>query len=60
MAIDVHFPLGSGERSCANCTQAATLVIEGIPQCDLHAGERIRDEFPEVLGALLAQSLRRG
>jgi hypothetical protein len=61
---DIHLPLGIHERECQVCTQPepqpATLVINGVSLCNLHAGERIRDEFPEILGKLLAESLPRG
>ncbi|MGA2535405.1 MAG: hypothetical protein ABSF53_05280 [Terracidiphilus sp.] len=60
MAVDVHYPIRKDERQCANCTLAATSVIHGVPQCDEHAGRRIIDEFPEILGALLARKLRTG
>jgi hypothetical protein len=60
MAVDVHYPMLNDERQCANCTQPATSVINNVPQCDEHAGRRIIDEFPEILGALLAQKLLRG
>jgi hypothetical protein len=60
MAVDVRYPMLSEERQCANCTQPATSVINSVPQCDEHAGRRIIDEFPEILGALLAYKLRTG
>lgn len=60
MAVEVHYPIRTDERQCANCTQQATSVINGVPQSDEHAGRRIIDEFPEILGALLAQKLRTG
>jgi len=54
MAVEVHYPIGTEERQCANCLQPATSVINGVPQCNEHAGRRIIDEFPEILGDLLA------
>jgi len=59
MTVDLHIPNGANEQVCANCTQPATSVINGIPQCDEHAGTRIIQEFPEILGKMLAKSLRR-
>lgn len=60
MTVSVRFPLGANERQCDNCTQPATSVINDIPQCNEHAGRRIIEEFPEILGDLLAQKLRHG
>jgi hypothetical protein len=60
MAVEVHYPIGTEERQCANCLQPATSVINGVPQCNEHAGRRIIDEFPEILGDLLALKLRTG
>jgi len=60
MTVDVHLPNGVNEQTCANCTQPATSVIASVPQCDEHAGERIRDGYPEIFGAWLAKTLREG
>ena len=60
MPVDVHYPLRKEERQCANCGQPATSVINNVPQCNEHAGRRIIDEFPEILGDLLAQKLKTG
>ncbi len=60
MRVDVHYPMHPNERQCANCSQPATSVINSVPQCDEHAGRRIIDEFPEILGSLLGEKLRTG
>ena len=59
MPVDVHYPLRKEERQCANCGQPATSVINNVPHYE-HAGRRIIDEFPEILGDLLAQKLKTG
>jgi hypothetical protein len=59
MAIDLRVPSGENESKCQDCSHPATSVINGIPQCDEHAGKRILADFPEVFGMLLARSLRR-
>jgi len=58
MAVDVHFPMDPKERICGNCSLPATSVINDIPQCNECAGRRIIQEFPEILGNLLALALR--
>jgi hypothetical protein len=60
MPVSVRYPLRPEERRCANCTQPATSVINEIPQCNEHAGRRIIEEFPEILGDMLALFLQRG
>lgn len=60
MTPDVRYPIAVHERVCANCSSLATSVINDIPQCNLHAGHRMIEEFPEILGDLLAQKLRTG
>jgi hypothetical protein len=60
MPVDVRYPLRTEDRWCANCSQPASSVINNIPQCNEHAGLRIIQEFPEILGALLAQTLKTG
>jgi hypothetical protein len=60
MSVEVHYPLVKEEKTCGNCSQPATSVINGNPQCNACAGRRIIDEFPEILGDLLAQKLRQG
>jgi hypothetical protein len=60
MQVDVRYPIQSHERQCDNCTQPATSVINNVPQCDEHAGRRIIEEFPEILGSLLGEKLRTG
>jgi hypothetical protein len=60
MSVKVRYPMRAEERQCANCTLPATSVINDIPQCNEHAGRRIIDEFPEILGDLLAQKLKTG
>jgi hypothetical protein len=59
-SVTVRYPIRAEEQQCASCTQAATSVINDMPHCNEHAGRRIIDEFPEILGDLLAQKLRNG
>jgi len=54
----VRYPVEPNERVCATCEGTATSVINDIPQCDEHAGLRIIDDHPEVLGMLLSHYLR--
>ena len=58
MSLDLHLPASENEKVCENCGQTASLVVAGIPQCNRHAGERIRDEFPEALGMLIYEYLK--
>jgi hypothetical protein len=60
MPVGVHYLLRKEEGQCANCRQPATSVINNVPQCNEHAGLQIINEFPEVLGDLLAQKLKTG
>jgi hypothetical protein len=59
MAIQVHSPNG-GKNFCESCgdgTTQATSVINGVSQCNRCAGQRIIGEYPEILGAILADKL---
>jgi hypothetical protein len=58
--VSVRYLIRADERQCANCSEPATSVINDVPQCNEHAGRRIIDEFPEILGDLLAQKLKTG
>jgi hypothetical protein len=60
MSVDVHIPIGDNEQVCEDCAHPATSVIKGNPLCDECVGKRILGgDFPEILGMLLAKSLRR-
>jgi hypothetical protein len=60
MSVDVHVPSNNNEKACQDCTHPATSVIKGNPLCDECVGKRIiNGDFPEILGMLVAKSLRR-
>jgi hypothetical protein len=59
MAIQVHNQFGGKNfcESCGNGTTQATSVINGVSLCNRCAGQRIIEEFPEILGAMFAKNL---
>jgi hypothetical protein len=54
-----HVPASPNESTYKDCKRPATLVIDGTPQCNKCAGERIINDYPEILGALLADRIIR-
>jgi hypothetical protein len=57
-AIHATVEIPTEPTRCANCTDQAILVIDGIAQCPQHAGERIRDEHPAIIAGLVLRAYK--
>ena len=53
-------PTNQNEQTCQVCGREATSVLNGIAECNEHAGMRLLSgENPEIIGAMVVDYLRR-
>jgi len=51
-------PTNPHEQKCQACSHPATSIINGIPECDEHAGMRVlAGENPELVGKMITDYL---